>query len=407
MSMDSPGMVLWIGLMAGTAVSGLIYLFYRLVYRENPTGESDGPADGQIGASSPEESGDADVTDLQSSMSASPDAVLLTGGQWQLRWANDTACQWFGVDLDRDKGRPIRQVMTIPGFDQYISRQDFADSFECDAPADGTVRLGIRVAPYRSGQYLLQGRDITRFRQLEQIRRDFVANASHELRTPLSILYGYLEMMQDDPDNSIGPQWKPAVRQMFEQTTRIKQIIDDMMLLSRLEEADEDLEQQYTPMAPVMHSARQDAEALTSQKHQSVLCEIDENYSLYCNFNEIQSMVTNLIANAVRYTPEGGSITIKWKVDLLGGSLSVEDTGIGIEEENIPRLTERFYRTDSARSRAAGGTGLGLAIVNHIVNRHNAKLFISSKVGKGSMFTVLFPRDSIRADHEQVKLLLN
>ncbi|MYH91883.1 MAG: PAS domain-containing sensor histidine kinase, partial [Gammaproteobacteria bacterium] len=132
-----------------------------------------------------------------------------------------------------------------------------------------------------------------------------------------------------------------------------------------------------------------------------------ENYSLYCNFNEIQSMVTYLITNAVRYTPEGGSITIKWKVDLLGGSLSVEDTGIGIEEENIPRLTERFYRTDSARSRAAGGTGLGLAIVNHIVNRHNAKLLIRSKVGKGSLFTVLFPRDSIRADHEQVKLLLN
>ena len=407
MSMTSPGMVLWIGLMAGTAVSGLMYLLYRLVYRKNLPGNSAAPNDGRDGESLSAEPGDVEVTDLQSSMSASPDAVLLTGGQWQLRWANGTACQWFGLDLDRDMGQPVWQVMTISGFAEYLSRQDFADSFECVAPADGTVRLGVRVVPYRSGQYLLQGRDITRFRQLEQIRRDFVANASHELRTPLSILYGYLEMMQDEPGDSIGPQWKPAVRQMFEQTIRIKQIIDDMMLLSRLEEADEELEQQYTPMAPVMHSARQDAEVLTSQKNQNVVYEVDENYSLLCNFNEIQSLVSNLITNAVRYTPEGGNITIKWKVDLLGGSLCVEDTGIGIEEENIPRLTERFYRTDSARSRAAGGTGLGLAIVNHIVNRHNAKLVISSTVGKGSVFTVLFTRESIRADHEQVKLLLN
>ncbi len=407
MSMDNSGVVLWVGLMTGTAVCGLIYLFYRLVHRGSLRANTDGPLDDQAVEPVSVEPGDADVKNLQSSMSASPDAVMLTGGQWQLRWANDTACQWFGLDLTHDMGQPVWQVMTIPGFDQYLSRQGFGDSFECFAPADGTVRLGIRVVPYRSGQYLLQGRDITKIHQLEQIRRDFVANASHELRTPLSILYGYLEMMRDEPDDSISPQWRSAVHQMFEQTSRIKQIIDDMMLLSRLEEVDEELEQQFTPMAPVMHSACQDAEALTSQKHQNVLCEIDENYSLYCNFNEIQSMVTNLITNAVSYTPEGGRIIIKWKVDLLGGSLSVEDTGIGIEEENIPRLTERFYRTDSARSRAAGGTGLGLAIVNHIVSRHHARLLISSTVGKGSVFTVQFPRESIRADHEQVKLLLN
>ncbi len=358
-------------------------------------------------ASPAAESTDGDVTDLQSSMSASPDAVLLTGGQWQLKWANDTACEWFGLDLQRNIDKPIWQVMTIPGFVEYLSRQDYAESFECAAPADGNIRLGIRVAPYRGGQFLLQGRDITKIRQLEQIRRDFVANASHELRTPLSILYGYLEMMQEESEEGIGSQWRPAVRQMFEQTERIKQIIDDMMLLSRLEDVDADLEQQFTPMAPLMHSACQDAEALAALKDQAVHCEIDENFSLMCNFKEIQSLVTNLISNAVRYTPEGGSISILWNVDLVGASLSVEDTGIGIEEENIPRLTERFYRTDPARSRAAGGTGLGLAIVNHIVNRHNARLVIRSEVGKGSVFSVHFPRDSIRADHEQVNLLLN
>ncbi len=348
-----------------------------------------------------------DVTNLQTSMLASSDAVLLTDGKWQLRWANDTACKWFGLDLSHHMDTPVNQVMDIPGLDLFLSRKNYSESFECIAPADSSIRLGIRVAPYRSGQYLLQGRDITKLHQLEQIRRDFVSNASHELRTPLSILYGYLEMMQDEPNDSISPQWKPAVQQMFEQTSRIKQIIDDMMFLSRLEDVDATLEQQHVAIAPIMHNAYKDAKALSSPKNQNVICEIDENYTLFCNINEIQSLINNLISNAVRYTQEGGNILIKWEVDLSGGKLSVEDTGIGIEEENIPRLTERFYRTDSARSRAAGGTGLGLAIVNHIVNRHNAQLLINSKVGKGSIFMVRFPSESIHADHDQVKLLLN
>ncbi len=399
-------MALWAALLTGLVIASLGYFLLPRLRSRPDEPALNGAENGVEAAVDSAESGDIDVTDLQSSMSTSPDAVLLTGGQWQLRWANDTACHWFGIDLVRDTGQPVWQVMTIPGFVEYLRSQAFGESFECAAPEDGNVRLGIRVAPYRGGQYLVQGRDITKIRQLEQIRRDFVANASHELRTPLSILYGYLEMMQDEPDDSIGPQWKPAVRQMYEQTDRIKQIIDDMMLLSRLEAVDAELEQQFTPMAPMMHSACQDAEALAAQKSQSVECEIDENYSLLCNFNEIQSLVTNLISNAVRYTPENGYITVRWKVDLAGGALSVEDTGIGIEEENIPRLTERFYRTDPARSRAAGGTGLGLAIVNHIVNRHNAKLLISSQPGQGSLFTVVFPPESVRADHEQVKLLL-
>ena len=350
---------------------------------------------------------DSGQSDLQSSMSSLPDAVMLMGGKWQLNWANDTACEWFGIDLDKHLEQPVWQMVGIPGFVEYLSKQDYSSSFECIAPGDASIQLGIRIVPYRAGQVLLQGRDITKIKQLEQIRRDFVANASHELRTPLSILYGYLEMMQDESAENISEQWKPAVRQMFEQTGRIKQIIDDMMLLSRLEEVGGDLEQQYTQMAPLMEGACQDAEALGVQKGHKVEKDIDENYSLMCNFKEIQSLVMNLISNAIRYTPDKGVITVKWKVDLAGGYLSVIDTGIGIEEENIPRLTERFYRTDPARSRAAGGTGLGLAIVNHIVSRHQAQLIIRSAVGKGSEFTVHFPSDAIRADNAQGKLLLN
>ena len=405
MALASPG---WALLLALVFVVMLVAtgLHLRRTRNEVPAHRAE-REDAEAGEIPGQQHQDGDVADLQSSMSASPDAVLLTGEHWQLRWANETARRWFGLNLPADMDKPLWQVMTIQGFVEFLSNQEFAESFECAAPADGNLLLGIRVAPYRGGQYLIQGRDITQIRQLEQVRRDFVANASHELRTPLSILYGYLEMMKDESDDSIGAQWKPAVQQMYEQTERIKQIIDDMMLLSRLEDVDADLEQQFTPMGPLMQSACQDAEALAAQKNQSVVCEIDENYSLMCNFKEIQSLVTNLISNAVRYTPESGDIRICWQVDLLGGSLSVEDTGIGIEPENIPRLTERFYRTDPARSRAAGGTGLGLAIVNHIVNRHDAHLLIESRLGEGSRFTVQFSRESVRTDHEQVKLLLN
>lgn len=345
--------------------------------------------------------------EIDGGISSLPDALILLGEQWQLKWANQTACQWFGINLSEDSNRPLWQLVKIPGFADFLSVREFSASFECAAPAGGGIQLSIRVVPYRENQYLLQGREITQVRQLEQIRRDFVANASHELRTPLSIIYGYLEMMLEEPDEVISAQWKPAVHQMYGQTERIKQIIDDMMLLSRLEDVNAELDHQFLPVAPLMEAACRDAEALSVHKGHRIIQDIEQNYSLLCDGEEIRSLVMNLISNAVRYTPDNGSITIKWSVDLAGGSLSVTDTGIGIEQENIPRLTERFYRTDPARSRAAGGTGLGLAIVNHIVNRHQASLEIQSKVGQGSEFSVHFPMAMILAQHDQVNLLLN
>lgn len=375
--------------------------------RQQPV-KTDDPGAGKETASAAEKlPADDSETDLQTSMSSLPDAVMLIGEQWQLRWANKSAHKLFGIEAEYADSEPIWQLVTLPGFGDYLARQNLTESFQCVAPGDPQVWLEVRIVPYRAGQLLLQGRDITRVRQLEQIRRDFVANASHELRTPLSILYGYLEMMQEEPDTNISRQWKPAVRQMYEQTSRIKQIIDDMMLLSRLEDVDGEIEQQFVPMSPLMQRACEDARALANPKGQAVKSSIDDNYSLYCNEQEIQSLVMNLISNAIRYTPDNGTITVSWQVDLTGGRLQVSDTGIGIEQKDIPRLTERFYRTDPARSRAAGGTGLGLAIVNHIVNRHQAKLFISSTPGNGSEFTVQFPRESIQADHDQVNLLLN
>ena len=346
-------------------------------------------------------------SELESGISSLPDAIILLDDQWRIQWFNQTAAKWMGVRGNSDIGALIWEVTVASGLKAYLLTEQYGESFEFQAPTDPSIYLALRIVPYRSGHFLALGQDISKVRQLEQVRRDFVANASHELRTPLSILYGYLEMMQSESSENISEAWQPAVRQMFEQTSRIKQIIDDMMLLSRIENNDIESDHVFTAIAPLMQTAFEDAKALAINKQHNIETDIDENYSLLCNKEEIQSLVMNLISNAVRYTPDHGKIHIKWKVDLSGGRISVEDSGIGIEKENIPRLTERFYRADAARLRATGGTGLGLAIVNHIVQRHGANLGIESEIGWGSRFSVLFPPQLVRADHQQVNLLLN
>ena len=345
-------------------------------------------------------------SELETSIASLPDAIFLLEENWRIEWVNETAGKWLEGPPERSLSLPLWQGIHVSGLELYLKQRNFRESFEFESPYDPAVYLGLRIVPYRKGHFIAIGRDISKIKQLEQIRRDFVANASHELRTPLSILYGYLEMMQEEPTENISKTWQPAVKQMFEQTSRIKQIVDDMMLLSRLEDDDIESDHQYAEISSLMEAAYKDAVALAINKNHRISKDIDDNYSLLCNPTQIQSLVINLISNAIRYTPDNGEIKISWKVDLNGGTVSVKDTGIGIEKVNIPRLTERFYRSDAARSRATGGTGLGLAIVNHIVQGHKAKLTVDSQIGKGSEFAVTFPTNLIRADHQQVNLLL-
>ena len=263
----------------------------------------------------------------------------------------------------------------------------------------------MRFLPYKHRQYLLQARDITQVRALETIRRDFIANASHELRTPVSILYGYLEMMLEKKQSGISSEWKRAIRQMHEQTHRIKQIIEDMMMLSRLENPDTSNMHETLDMTQLVRSVSHNAKILSGKKSHSINTHIDSSHDLLGNRAEIESLLSNLVSNAVHYTPSGGKITIKWAVKSAQGTLSVADTGIGIDKEEIPRITERFYRIDTARSRDTGGTGLGLAIVHHIVNRHEAKLRIRSIPAKGSVFTVIFPAQRVQPNNQHTNLL--
>jgi len=258
------------------------------------------------------------------------------------------------------------------------------------APVNANISLEVRVVPYGKGKRLLQARDITRLHQLEIVRRDFVANVSHEIRTPLTVVHGYVETMLESSEAFLGP-WKRILGQMQVQTLRMQRIVDDLLLLSRLETRRNNEGQGVVGVYPLLRGIVEGARQLSGDSGHQVSLEADERLRLVGNSHELESAFANLVYNAVRYTPAGGEIRIRWWLSGSGPCFSVTDSGIGIAPEHIPRLTERFYRVDVGRSRESGGTGLGLAIVKHVLTRHDGKLVVESEPGNGSVFTCCFP----------------
>jgi two-component system phosphate regulon sensor histidine kinase PhoR len=252
----------------------------------------------------------------------------------------------------------------------------------------GDAWISCRVIPYGPNQKLLLIRDITAAVRMERTRRDFVANASHELRTPLTVIGGYLEMLGDD--DRAPPEWRGPVADMRTQAQRMGHLLDDLLQLSRLESASPCSLEHAVDMASIISAVQRDSLAMAESPPRMDI-EISVPANVLGEEAELHSVVSNLVSNAVRYTPAHGSVRIQWSVDPEGGHLAVSDTGIGIAESDIPRITERFYRTDQGRARQKGGTGLGLAIVKHALRRHDAELEIRSRLGEGSTFTCHFP----------------
>ncbi|MCA1714173.1 MAG: phosphate regulon sensor histidine kinase PhoR, partial [Gammaproteobacteria bacterium] len=250
--------------------------------------------------------------------------------------------------------------------------------------------------PYSDELWLLVARDVSKLMRLEQMRRDFVANVSHELRTPLTVVHGYLELL----DPAEQPEWAPMLAEMQRQSQRMTQLVEDLLTLSRLE-AQDALAEESVSMAPMLATLKREAEALSQRRHTIVL-EDSAQADLWGSTKELHSAFSNLVGNAVRYTPAGGRIAIGFAHDGDGGAvLSVQDSGYGIPAAHLPRITERFYRVSTSRSRESGGTGLGLSIVKHVLNLHQATLAIESEVGRGSTFSCHFgaervhPRDHV------------
>lgn len=227
---------------------------------------------------------------------------------------------------------------------------------------------------------------------LEQVRSDFVANVSHELRTPLTVIRGYLEALIHNKHPDVEMLAK-IYMQMYQQSLRMADIIEDLLLLAHLEGEDHPVdEKKDIPVADILQALCMDARNISGDKKHKIILHADEKLHLTGSESELRSLFSNLIVNAVKYTPAGGHIMVDWYRDENARAIfSVSDTGIGIAREHIPRITERFYRVDKARSRERGGTGLGLAIVKHVLLRHEARLKIESEVGKGSKFTCEFP----------------
>lgn len=334
------------------------------------------------------------LKEIGASAKAFPDGGVVLNEKDEIVNYNKAARRLLGLRKKRDKGQHIDHLMRHPDFIAYLESGNPKESVVIPSPKTREAWLSCRVIPYGGNQKLLLVRDITQSVKLEQMRSSFVANASHELSSPLTVISGYLDAMAEDAELPAG--WTQPVAEMREQVMRMNLLVRDLLQLSRLESADSSPRDRPVDIGAILTAARKEALAL-EQRPGSVELELDSNLRILGEENEIRSVVSNLLSNAVRYTPQEGSVRISWEVDDEGGHLAVEDTGIGIAAEDIPRVTERFYRTDGGRARQKGGTGLGLAIVKHALKRHDASLEIFSKPGQGSTFICHFPADRLAA----------
>ncbi len=324
---------------------------------------------------------------LFAAIQAINDGVVLTDLQNRIVFCNTTAEKQLGLKAGADIGQAIGNLVRQPEFVAYLMDADYARPLIFRPERSPGRVLSIQVIPYAVNRKLMQIKDVTQTDQLDRMRRDFVANVSHELRTPLTVLSGFLETLREI-DLSAEEQQR-YLATMVEQSARMQTIVQDLLTLSSIESAPPP-EDDILDMAQIMDKLRRDAESLSNGRH-TLVVETASDADLRGAEAELVSAFSNLVANAVRYTPAGGTVRVRWQADAQGGVFSVQDSGIGIEAQHIPRLTERFYRVDRGRSREAGGTGLGLAIVKHALSRHQALLDIQSTPGVGSCFSARFP----------------
>lgn len=334
---------------------------------------------------------------FQQATSALPDAILILDSKDHIEWANSRALDYLGIRWPQDAGQRLANLIRHPALIEYLQRQGYSEDnrgITLPSPEDTSVQIEYRVMPYGDYLRLLVARDVTQIHQINQMRRDFIANASHELRTPLTVIAGYLESMEGDMETGAA-ELQPQFRQMRKQTMRMQTLIEDLLMLSSLETQKPDSSEEAVAVPDMLAGIYREALTLSGERNHIFAMEIDHELHLRGSHKELYSAFSNIIVNAVQYTPAGGIIRIRWYADDDGAHMKVSDTGDGIAPEHIPRLTERFYRVDKGRSRESGGTGLGLAIVKHIMNRHQGRLHIESEIGKGSIFRCDFPPELI------------
>ena len=322
---------------------------------------------------------------FRQAMTLLPDGVVIMDDVLFLEWCNPVAEQHLGLNMATDKGMRVTNLIRSPEFMDYIILARY------DKPLTITHRdrkLIVHIIQFENRRQILVTHDVTENERIDQMRRDFIANASHELRTPLTVINGFLEIAAMQPN--LDPEIRSShVKLMTEQGNRMQGLVEDMLTLTRLESMDCPVRPERVNIAHLLSQILSETEALSAGRH--VLSMINDGPDVLGSIDELRSAFGNLASNAVRYTPTGGEIELCWNLTKSGPCFSVRDSGIGIESEHILRLTERFYRVDKSRSRETKGTGLGLAIVKHVALRHKAQLLVESVPGVGSRFSLQFP----------------
>jgi two-component system, OmpR family, phosphate regulon sensor histidine kinase PhoR len=328
------------------------------------------------------------LTQMREAAEAMPDGMVILTGDDHIEWFNGRATNYLGLDPEHDIGQPLANLVRQPEIIEFITRRNFGEPLIVKSARDPRLTLALQIIPYGSEQKLLVTRDISKLEEVETMRRDFIANVSHELRTPLTVLCGFLETLESLPAND--PEAPRFLKLMKTQADSMQHLVNDLLTLSQLESSQNLTKQEPVNIAKLAERVHADSLALSAGSHRITL-QIDSHNKILGSETELASAFGNLASNAVRYTPQGGEITLHWYSNDTGAVFEVRDTGVGIAPEHIPRITERFYRVDRGRSRDTGGTGLGLAIVKHVVLRHQAELIIDSTPGKGSGFAIRFP----------------
>lgn len=334
------------------------------------------------------------LREVRKSTNAMPDGAVILDANNEIITSNRAAKQLAGLKRKKDRGRRVDNILRDPGLTELLHTGNYNSTVEMMSPVNDGDWLNCRVVPYGADQKLLLLQDITERMRLSKMRRDFVANASHELRSPLTVISGYLDGLADDANTP--PAWKKPVSQMRRQAARMRQILGELLELSRLESAGPAKIDQPVDVCALIGAT---AEALGGHANVARLTvDAESTAKLRGNSAEIETVIVNLLSNAIRYTPPEGEINVSWRSGPAGADLTVTDTGEGIDPEYIPRLTERFFRVDKGRSRDDGGIGLGLAIVKHVLARHDAELIVTSEAGAGSVFRCHFPPDRVVID---------
>ncbi|MEN6586458.1 MAG: phosphate regulon sensor histidine kinase PhoR [Sulfuricella sp.] len=326
---------------------------------------------------------------FQRAAEAMPDGIVMLNEASQIEWCNPVAETQFDISNQRDHLQRMSYLVRQEQFTDYLSTQNYAEPLLMKSLRNPDLTLSIQLVPFGDRQKLLLSRDVTQLERVETMRRDFVANVSHELRTPLTVVGGFLETFEDAEQINMQ-QSRRHFQLMLDQTRRMQGLVDDLLTLSRLESNQERMSEEAVDVCALLQILHKEALSLSDGRHHLSL-ELATKSKLFGNERDLRSAFGNLVSNAVRYTPEGGDIELRWELNNGEARFCVKDSGIGIDPQYISRLTERFYRVDRGRSRETGGTGLGLSIVKHILTRHQGRLEIHSEPGKGSLFCACFP----------------